>query len=72
MVNAAKQSHPEKFDVELRPAVDHKAELEKHGISSHGVVCVDTGGKTLWMKADHKLTQDEFDKGLKTVLGAIQ
>ena len=68
MVNAVKDQHPDKFDVSLRPRDDHQDELKTHGIASHGIVCLDPQGETLWIKADHEVSQEEFDAGVTTVL----
>ena len=70
MVDAVTKSHPNKFKMETRKANDHRAELDGHGIKSHGVVCV-SGDKTLWKHADHKLSPAELDVGVKVVLETL-
>ena len=71
MVNAVKESHPGKFEVENRPARQHADELKAHGIDSHGVVCIQ-GDKTLWTHKDHIMTKAEFKAGLDKALKAIE
>lgn len=71
MVHAVKEQHPDKFDVSLRPRDDHRDELKTHGIESHGIICLDKQGETLWIKADHQVSQAEFDEGLATVLAKL-
>ncbi len=71
MVHAVKDKYPGKFEVSLRPRDDHRDELAKHGIKSHGVVCIDKAGDTLWLYGDHNLSQAELDKGVETVLAKL-
>ena len=72
MVHAIRDQHPGRFDVSLRPRDDHLDELVERGIESHGVVCIDQAGETLWQHGDHQLSQSELDAGLKTVLSRLQ
>ena len=71
MVDAMAKEHTDKFTVSFRPREDHKEELAAHGIASHGIVCLDADGELLWMHGDHKITQAEFDEGVKVVLGKL-
>ena len=71
MVDAVSKKHPGKFEIDNRPAKDHRAELDKLGIKDHGVVCV-RGDEVLWKKGDHKMSQAELDEGLQVVLGKLK
>ena len=72
MVNAIKKKYTDKFEVSPRPRDEHRDELAAHGIESHGVVCVDSGGATLWKYGDHNLSQGDLDAGLEVVLKKLQ
>lgn len=72
MVHAARTKHPGKFEVDVRAAKDHKAELAAHDIASHGVVCLDDKGATLWKHGDHQLSQADLDEGVRAVLEALR
>lgn len=71
MVDALKQQHGDRFATSFRPREDHLDELKQHGMQSHGIVCVDSSGDTLWLHADHQVTQAQFDAGLAQVLGKL-
>ena len=68
MVDALKDKHADRFAVSFRPRDEHREELTQHGIESHGVVCVDAAGKTLWKHGDHDMSQAQLDEGLASVL----
>ena len=72
MVDAMKKAHEAKFEVSMRPAGEHKDELAAHGIESHGVVCVSADGEMLWKHADHEMSQDQLDAGVKAVLAKLK
>jgi hypothetical protein len=71
MVHALEKKHPGRFEITDRPAKDHKSELDKLGIESHGVVCM-SGDKVLWKHGDHKMSQAQLDAGLAVVLEATR
>ena len=71
MVDAVTKKYPGKFKMDTRPAADHRAELEQHGIKSHGVICLHEG-KTVWKHGDHKLSQAQLDAGVEVVLEALK
>ena len=71
MVNAVEAKHPGKFKVDLRPRDSHRDELKAHGIESHGVVCVNNAGETLWKHGDHKMSQAELDCASTSSCAAI-
>lgn len=71
MVNALENTYADKFAVSLRPRDDHQDELTKYGIESHGVVCIDKNGTTLWKHGDHNMTQEQLDTGVETVLSKL-
>ena len=71
MVDALIEEHGERFAKSFRPRDDHKSELEAHGIASHGVVCVDAAGETLWKHGDHDMSEAQLQEGLATVLGKL-
>ena len=70
MVNAVAEKHPG-FAVDARPAAEHKQEIEKYGLGSHGVVCVGSTGSVLWKHAGHDLSKEALDAGVTKVLAAL-
>ena len=71
MVNAVAEEHPV-FAVETRPAAEHKQEIEKFDLGSHGVVCMGTTGNVLWKHAGHGMSEKALDSGVSQVLAALQ
>ena len=71
MVDALMAEHEGMFESSFRPRDEHKEELDAHGIESHGVVCVDASGETLWKHGDHQMSPDDLKSGVATVMAKL-
>ena len=71
MVNAVAEKHPV-FAVETRSAAEHKQEIEKFDLGTHGVICVGQTGSVLWKHAGHELSEEALASAVSELLAALQ
>lgn len=71
MVHAVLDKHPEFFNVELRPAVEHQHELAQYELGSHGMVCLGRDDTVLWKHPGHNVTQENLDAGVEQVISDL-
>ena len=72
MVHAAQDEHPQLFSVDLRPAVEHRNEVSRYKLGSHGIVCLGNDGTVLWKHSGHEIAQQTLDAGVQKVLAALE
>ena len=71
MVHAAGKAHPKKIKAEVLPAKEHKDEIVKHELGSHGAVCYGPDGEVLWKLAGHTMSQKIIDDAVTEILGKL-